>query len=234
MRIDAEASESLDVIFHTTHVDLLHICQTAVGRRCLVSPYSFVRSFEHSVPSLHCGNTGMLSVGTSCTVRAINARPELNGRRGVVLAEHEGGRVGVQVEGEAKPLSLKSTNLDVVGADESWAKLAMLGYHFVAGPSGDPSDLVLRQLTDKAVGFAWKGQEDYDAVGAAVTAAVQASSRARPYYHSPLITHHSPLATHGYSHARITAAYHLPCSGCSRRRCAVSRRRRCRRVSPSG
>ena len=88
----------------------------------------------------------MLSVGTSCTVRAINARPELNGRRGVIVTElDEGGRVGVQVEGEAKPLSLKSTNVDVVSADESWVKLAMLGYHFVAGPSGDPCDLVLRR-----------------------------------------------------------------------------------------
>ena len=131
----------------------------------------------------------MLTVGTSCTVRAISARPELNGRRGVVVTElDEGGRVGVQVEGESKPLSLKSTNLDVVSADESWVKLAMLGYHFVAGPSGDPSDLVLRQLADKAAGFAWKGQEDYDAVGAAVTAHLQASSRARSY--SSLTTRH--------------------------------------------
>lgn len=44
--------------------------------------------------------------------------------------------------------------------------LADLGYHFVAGPSGDPSDLVLRQLADGATGFEWRGQADYDAVGA--------------------------------------------------------------------
>ena len=63
----------------------------------------------------------MLSVGTSCTVRAINARPELNGRRGVVVAAlDEAGRVGVQVEGEAKPLSLKPTNLDVVTCAETY------------------------------------------------------------------------------------------------------------------
>ena len=73
----------------------------------------------------------------------------------------------------SKPLSLKSSSLDVVSADESWVKLARLGYQFVAGPSGDPDDLVLRQLADKAVGFTWRGQEDYDAVGAAVTAHMQ-------------------------------------------------------------
>ena len=59
----------------------------------------------------------MLSPGTSCTVHSLKARPELNGRRGVVVSQlDEGGRVGVQVEGEAKPLSLKPTNLDVVSA----------------------------------------------------------------------------------------------------------------------
>jgi len=116
----------------------------------------------------------MVPVGSGCTVRGIIARPELNGRRGVVVtAPDDGGRVGVQLEGEAKPLSLKSSSLDVVSADESWVKLARLGYQFVAGPSGDSDDLVLRQLADKAVGFTWRGQEDYDAVGAAVTAHMQ-------------------------------------------------------------
>ena len=115
----------------------------------------------------------MVSVGSGCTVRGIIARPELNGRRGVVVtAPNDGGRVGVQLEGEAKPLSLKSSSLDVVSADESWVQLARRGYQFVAGPSGDPDDLVLRQLADNAVGFTWRGQEDYDAVGAAVTVAL--------------------------------------------------------------
>ena len=116
----------------------------------------------------------MVPVGSGCTVRGIIARPELNGLRGVVVtAPDDRGRVGVQLEGEAKPLSLKSSSLDVVSAAESWVKLARLGYQFVAGPSGDPDDLVLRQLADKAVGFTWRGQEDYDAVGAAVTAHMQ-------------------------------------------------------------
>ena len=116
----------------------------------------------------------MVPVGSGCTVRGIMARPELNGRRGVVVtAPDDGGRVGVLLEGEAKPLSLKSSSLDVVSADESWVKLARRGYQFVAGPSGDPDDLVLRQLADQAVGFTWRGQEDYDAVGAAVTAHMQ-------------------------------------------------------------
>ena len=116
----------------------------------------------------------MVPVGSGCTVRGIIARPELNGLRGVVVtAPDDRGRVGVQLEGEAKPLSLKSSSLDVVSADESWVQLARRGYQFVAGPSGDPDDLVLRQLADKAVGFTWRGQEDYDAVGAAVTAHMQ-------------------------------------------------------------
>ena len=59
----------------------------------------------------------MLSVGTSCTVQSLKARPELNGRRGVIVSQlDEGGRVGVQVEGEDKPLSLKPASLDVVSA----------------------------------------------------------------------------------------------------------------------
>ena len=116
----------------------------------------------------------MLSVGSGCTVRGIIARPELNGLRGVVVtAPDGGGRVGVQLEGEAKPLSLKLSSLAAASADESWVQLARLGYQFIPGPSGDPDDLVLRQLADKAVGFTWRGQEDYDAVGAAVTAHMQ-------------------------------------------------------------
>ena len=45
---------------------------------------------------------------------------------------------------------------------------------YVPGPSGEPSDLVLRQTADPSRGFAWKGQEDYDRVGAAVLADVRA------------------------------------------------------------
>ena len=38
------------------------------------------------------------------------------------------------------------------------------------GPSGEPSDLVLRQTADPSRGFAWKGQEDYDRVAVACAA----------------------------------------------------------------
>jgi len=48
------------------------------------------------------------------------------------------------------------------------AALAALGYAYVPGPSGAPSDYVLRKKDDPAEGFEWKGQQDYDAVGAAV------------------------------------------------------------------
>ena len=56
--------------------------------------------------------------------------------------------------------------------------LAALGYAYVPGPSGEPSDLVLRQTADPSRGFAWKGQEDYDRVGAAVLACPRTSRRA--------------------------------------------------------
>mmetsp|Transcript_77196 Transcript_77196/g.196014 ORF Transcript_77196/g.196014 Transcript_77196/m.196014 type:complete len:343 (+) Transcript_77196:1-1029(+) len=52
-------------------------------------------------------------------------------------------------------------------------ELRRLGYQFVPGPSGLPSDLLLRQAADAQQGFQWKGQEDYDAVGDAVVAYVQ-------------------------------------------------------------
>ena len=39
-------------------------------------------------------------------------------------------------------------------------QLAALGYAFVAGQSGDPSDLVLRQTRDPSKGFEWKGQDN--------------------------------------------------------------------------
>jgi pimeloyl-ACP methyl ester carboxylesterase len=43
-----------------------------------------------------------------------------------------------------------------------------LGYAYVAGQSGRPADLVLRQISDPTAGFVWKGQENYDALGKAV------------------------------------------------------------------
>ena len=51
------------------------------------------------------------------------------------------------------------------GAD---AVLAKLGYAFLPGPSGAASDWVLRSKDDASKGFAWRGQEDYDLVGAAL------------------------------------------------------------------
>ena len=70
------------------------------------------------------------------------------------------------------------------------ATLHELGYGYVPGPSGAQSDWVrtshvpcplnfelndqvLRKLEDPSQGFEWKGQEDYDAVGAAVTSWVR-------------------------------------------------------------
>ena len=51
------------------------------------------------------------------------------------------------------------------GAD---AALAKLGYAFVPGPSGAASDWVLRSKDNPSKGFAWRGQEDSDLVGAAL------------------------------------------------------------------
>ena len=48
-----------------------------------------------------------------------------------------------------------------------------LGYKYVAGPSGDTNDFVLRQTADLSNGFAWKGQDNYDKVGAAVTVRIR-------------------------------------------------------------
>ena len=65
----------------------------------------------------HGASVIMVPVGSGCTVRGIIARPELNGRRGVVVtAPDDRGRVGVQLEGEAKPLSLKSSRHVILGA----------------------------------------------------------------------------------------------------------------------
>ena len=113
----------------------------------------------------------MLSPGTSCTVHSLKARPELNGRRGVVVSQlDEGGRVGVQVEGEAKPLSLKPTNLEVVsappassraGADSAASSVdSKTLARFVTAHSIRASDAAKRQFAEEmrsgvALGGSW-------------------------------------------------------------------------------
>jgi len=54
------------------------------------------------------------------------------------------------------------------------AQLKAVGYEYVPGPSGNPSDLLLRQVGDHSKGFEWRGQENYDAVGENVLAVVEA------------------------------------------------------------
>jgi hypothetical protein len=54
------------------------------------------------------------------------------------------------------------------------AALESLGYRYFAGPSGMPSDWILRQHGDPSKGFEWKGQEHYDLVGQAVLDCVSA------------------------------------------------------------
>ena len=113
----------------------------------------------------------MLSPGTSCTVHSLKARPELNGRRGVVVSQlDEGGRVGVQVEGEAKPLSLKPINLEVVsappassraGADSAASSVdSKTLARFVTAHSIRASDAAKRQFAEEmragvALGGSW-------------------------------------------------------------------------------
>jgi hypothetical protein len=53
-------------------------------------------------------------------------------------------------------------------AVDASAALTALGYAFVPAGSGDKNDMVLRQAADTSKGFEWRGQQDYDAVGAAV------------------------------------------------------------------
>eukprot|EP00966_Prymnesium_polylepis_P184816 4283300-Prymnesium_polylepis.1 len=60
--------------------------------------------------------------------------------------------------------TMKRTRDDIEAPHDG---LAALGYAFLPGPGGDPSDWVLRQLGAPGEGFAWRGQEDYDALGAA-------------------------------------------------------------------
>ena len=113
----------------------------------------------------------MLSPGTSCTVHSLKARPELNRRRGVVVSQLDaGGRVGVQVEGEAKPLSLKPINLEVVsappassraGADSAASSVdSKTLARFVTAHSIRASDAAKRQFAEEmragvALGGSW-------------------------------------------------------------------------------
>jgi hypothetical protein len=53
-------------------------------------------------------------------------------------------------------------------------ELREIGYQYIPGPSGNPSDLVLRQTADPAKGFEWRGQQNYDALGDAVLSYVEA------------------------------------------------------------
>ncbi|KAL1523899.1 hypothetical protein AB1Y20_018818 [Prymnesium parvum] len=46
-------------------------------------------------------------------------------------------------------------------------ELASLGYAYIPGPTGDPSDWVLRQLSSPSEGYVFRDQAHYDAVAAA-------------------------------------------------------------------
>ena len=48
-------------------------------------------------------------------VSGLSSRPDLNGKRGRVLSEAANGRLEVQIEGEAAPLSIKRQNLTAAG-----------------------------------------------------------------------------------------------------------------------
>ena len=53
-----------------------------------------------------------MSAQSRVLLQGLAARPELNGREGVVLSHDVAkGRFGVQVDGEQKPLALKADNL---------------------------------------------------------------------------------------------------------------------------
>lgn len=64
--------------------------------------------------------------------------------------------------------------------DEAAKELAALGYAFVPGSSGDKSDMVLRQAADTSKGFEWRGQQDYDEVGAAVVKWIRSRASTTP------------------------------------------------------
>jgi hypothetical protein len=58
-------------------------------------------------------------------------------------------------------------------SNQMTSSLAELGYAYVAGPTGDRSDWVLRQTGNTDAGFEWRGQENYDAVGSAVLGTIK-------------------------------------------------------------
>ena len=79
-----------------------------------------------------------------------------------------------------------------------------LGYCYCPGHSGQASDWVLRQTADTDKGFEWKGQEDYDKLGAAVLDCLRREMtklcglEALPVPANPTSAHHGFVyATHG-------------------------------------
>jgi len=110
-------------------------------------------------------------VGATVRVRGLAGRTELNGRCGVVtFFDAETGRNSVKIAGETKPVALRPRNLEAVRPPS----LSDLGYDYVRGPSEDPDDWVLRQTQNPILGFEWRGQTNYDEVGAAVVAWIRA------------------------------------------------------------
>ena len=74
--------------------------------------------FSSQRPNSDSPNSGNFSVGDIVTIAGLTARPELNGRQGVIdkyMIESQ--RYGVKVEGEPKALALKSINLVPCPAD---------------------------------------------------------------------------------------------------------------------
>lgn len=109
----------------------------------------------------------LLTVGSHVRVHSLAGRTELNGRRGlVVLTDTQAGRNDVKIHGEPKPVALRPRNLEAIKPPD----LAELGYAYVRGPSDDPDDYVLRSSAYPTEGFQWRGQENYDEVGAAAAA----------------------------------------------------------------
>ena len=102
-----------------------------------------------SSPAANRESNRMWSIGSACTIHSLNARPELNGRRGVVVTTtFANGRVGVQVEGEDRPLALKYTNLSSLEAqnvyDASLLKSSMDAFGIT--PASPPAAMELLRL----------------------------------------------------------------------------------------
>ncbi len=80
---------------------------------------------------------------------------------------------GLHVEGPRTGKTLDLSSVMVGGGgdpdDEAPLSLEDAGYQFVRGPTGTPSDFVLRSIDDPTKPFKWKGQKDYDVVGAFVS-----------------------------------------------------------------